>query len=188
MKGITVCEGDITDQAVDAIVNAANSQLALGAGVAGAIREKGGPTIQAECDAIGPIAVGDAVITGAGQLPARFVIHAAGMPAGGGANEESVRSSMRRSLVLAAERGWETVAVPALGAGIGGFAAQRCAEILIAEARAHLAAEPHVAEVRFVLRGEPMYRLFESSLDAAKVAAQMEALRARKAGRDAPSS
>jgi O-acetyl-ADP-ribose deacetylase (regulator of RNase III) len=100
MGRIALCEGDITAAEVDAIVNAANSSLVLGAGVAGAIREKGGPSIQAECDAIGPIEVGDAAVTGAGDLPARFVIHAAGMALGGSASEESVRSCARRSLEL----------------------------------------------------------------------------------------
>ncbi len=178
MKGrIVLREGDIAEQEVDAIVNAANSQLVLGAGVAGAIREKGGPAIQAECDAIGPIAVGDAAVTGAGRLRARFVIHAAGMPPGGSASAESVRASVRRSLVLAAERGCRTIALPAIGAGIGGLAVQRCAEILIEEARAHLDGETTLEEVRFVLFGEPAYRIFESAHDAAKVRAQMERLR-----------
>ena len=113
---IALCEGDITEQEVDAIVNAANSGLLLGAGVAGAIREKGGPTIQQECDAIGPIEVGDAAITGAGLLPARYVIHAAGMPPGGSADEETIASSMRRSLELAHEHGCRSVAGPAIGA------------------------------------------------------------------------
>ena len=180
MKGITLSEGDITAQPVDAIVNAANSDLVLGAGVAGAIRDKGGPSIQAECDAIGPIAVGAAAVTGAGELPARFVIHAAGMPPGGSADEASVRGAVRRGLDLANERGCSSVAIPAVGAGIGGFSAQRCAEILIAEARAHLAGETALREVRFVLFGEPMFRVFEAALDAAKVEAQMEALRARR--------
>ena len=171
---IVLREGDITDQEVDAIVNAANSDLILGAGVAGAIRQKGGPTIQQECDRIGPIAVGDAAVTGAGNLPARFVIHAAGMPPGGVATEESVRSSMRRSLELAREQQCRTVAVPAIGAGIAGFPLQRCAEILLEEARAHLEAGGGVEEIRFVLFGEPTYRVFEMVDDAAKVAAQME--------------
>jgi len=173
---IVLREGDITDQEVDAIVNAANSDLILGAGVAGAIRQKGGPTIQQECDQIGPIAVGDAAVTGAGNLPARFVVHAAGMPPGGVATEESVRSSMRRSLELAREERCRTVAVPAIGAGIAGFPLQRCAEILLEEARAHLKAGGCVEEIRFVLFGEPTYRIFEMVDDAAKVAAQMEAL------------
>ena len=177
---IVLREGDITDEAVDAIVNAANSALALGAGVAGAIREKGGPAIQAECDAIGPIAVGDAAVTGAGRLRARFVIHAAGMAPGGAADAESVRSSVRRSLELAAERGCRTIAVPAIGAGIGGLSVQRCAEILLEEASAHLAGETPLEEVRFVLFGEPVYRVFESTRDAAKVREQMERLRGKR--------
>jgi O-acetyl-ADP-ribose deacetylase (regulator of RNase III) len=180
VKGrIVLREGDITDQEVDAIVNAANSELILGAGVAGAIRRKGGPTIQEECDRIGPIAVGDAAVTGAGDLPARFVIHAAGMPPGGVATEESVRSAMRRSLELAREKQCRTVAVPAIGAGIAGFPLQRCAEILLEEARAHLEAGGDVEEIRFVLFGEPTYRVFEMVDDAAKVAAQMERLEKR---------
>ncbi len=184
MKGITILEGDITDQEVDAVVNAANSALQLGSGVAGAIRERGGPSIQAECDAIGPIEVGEAAITGAGELPARHVIHAAGMAPGGAADEQSIRRALAAALALAAAEGCRSVAVPAIGAGVGGFSPQRCAEVLIDEARAHLAQEAHVEEVRFVLFGEPMYRLFESAHDAAKVAAQMEALRARRAERE----
>jgi O-acetyl-ADP-ribose deacetylase (regulator of RNase III) len=176
---ITLREGDITAQDVDAIVNAANSALKLGAGVAGAIRERGGPSIQAECDAIGPIEVGEAAITGAGELPARFVIHAAGMAPGGSATEATIRSSVRRSLELAREHGCRSVAIPAIGAGIGGFSAQRCAEILMAEARAHLAGDTTLEEIRFVLFGEPTYRLFEAAQDAAKVQEQMDRLRAR---------
>ena len=176
---IVLREGDITEQEVDAIVNAANSDLILGAGVAGAIRQKGGPSIQEECDRIGPIEVGGAAVTGAGNLPARFVIHAAGMPPGGVATEESVRSSMRRSLELAREKQCRTVAVPAIGAGIAGFPLQRCAEILLEEARAHLEAGGGVEEIRFVLFGEPTYRVFEMVDDAAKVAAQMERFKKR---------
>ncbi len=170
MKGrIVLREGDLTAQSVDAIVNAANSALMLGAGVAGAIRAKGGGAIQAECDALGPIAVGEAVVTGAGALPARCVIHAASMPPGGAATEASVRSSFRRSLELARERGCRTLAAPALGAGIAGFPLQRCAEVLLEEARAHLAGETSLEEIRFVLLGEPAFRMFEMVNDAAKV-------------------
>ena len=177
---IVLREGDICAEEVDAIVNAANSALVLGAGVAGAIREQGGPAIQAECDAIGPIGVGEAAVTGAGRLRARFVIHAAGMAPGGSASAESVRACMRRSLELAAERGCRTLAVPAIGAGIGGLSVQRCAEILLEEARAHLAGQTPLEELRFVLYGEPVYRVFEATLDAAKVQEQMARLRARK--------
>ena len=180
MKGrIVLREGDITGEEVDAIVNAANNQLVLGAGVAGAIREKGGPQIQAECDAIGPIEVGGAAVTGAGNLPARWVIHAAGMPPGGSATEASVHASVRKSLELAREKGCRTIAIPAIGAGIGGFPVQRCAEILLSEAKEHLAGETSLEEIRFVLFGEPTYRVFENVNDAAAIQEQMERLRRR---------
>ncbi len=179
---ITLFEGDLTEQEVDAIVNAANSALVLGAGVAGAIAAKGGASIQSECDEHGPIEVGDAAVTGAGELPARLVIHAAGMAPGGQATEDSVRGSMRRSLELASERGCRTAAVPAIGAGIAGLPMQRCAEVLIDEARRHLAGETSLEEIRFVLFGEPAYRIFEMVNDAAKVAAQMEKLEQARRG------
>lgn len=183
---IVLLEGDIAEQEVDAIVNAANSQLRLGAGVAGAIRDKGGPSLQEECDAHGPIEVGRAAVTGAGDLRARYVIHAASMEPGGAADADSVRGCMRHSLELARELGCRTVAVPAIGAGIADFSVQRCAEILLEEAREHLGGETggetSLEEVRFVLLGEPTYRLFEMTLDAAKVQQQMERLRARRDG------
>ena len=176
---VTLVEGDITEQAVDAIVNAANSALQLGAGVAGAIRERGGPSIQEECNAIGAIGVGDAAVTGAGDLPARFVIHAAGMPPRGRADEDSVRRAAARSFALANERGCRTIAIPAIGAGIGGFSPQRCAEVLLEVARSHLAGETSLVEIRFVLRGEPMYRIFESAKDAIAVREQLDRMRRR---------
>jgi O-acetyl-ADP-ribose deacetylase (regulator of RNase III) len=179
MGRIVLAEGDITEADVDAIVNAANSSLVLGAGVAGAIAAKGGPSIQAECDAIGPIEVGDAAVTGAGELAARYVIHAAGMPVGGVATEESIRACVRRSLELADEKACRSIAIPAIGAGIGGFSNQRCAEILIEEARGHLSGDSNLEEVRFVLFGEPVYRIFEMAKDAEAVRAQMARLRSR---------
>jgi O-acetyl-ADP-ribose deacetylase (regulator of RNase III) len=178
-RGIVLVEGDITDQQVDAIVNAANTRLRLGSGVAGAIREKGGPSIQAECDAIGGVPLGGAAVTGAGRLPARHVIHAAAMHPGGGADEASVREAARSAFRLANELGFRTLAMPAIGAGVGGFPMQRCAEVLLAEARAHLRGSTSLEEIRFVLFGEPSYRVFEMVQDAAKVAEQMERLRSR---------
>jgi len=179
MGRIVLVEGDITEADVDAVVNAANSSLRLGAGVAGAIAAKGGPSIQAECDAIGPIEVGDAVVTGAGELRANHLIHAAGMPPGGVATEESIRSCVRRSLELADQKGCRSIAIPAIGAGIGGFSMQRCAEILLEEARRHLAGDTSLDEVRFVLFGEPSYRIFEMAKDADAVRAQLDRLRSR---------
>jgi O-acetyl-ADP-ribose deacetylase (regulator of RNase III) len=177
---ITFVEGDITAQDVDAIVNAANTDLRLGAGVAGAIREKGGAEIQRECDAHGPIALGDAAVTGAGCLEARFVIHAAGMPPGGEASAESVRASMRASLERAREKGCSSIAVPAIGAGVAGFPMQRCAEILLEEARRHLEGDTSLEEIRFVLFGEPAYRIFEQVDDAARIEAQLKRLARRR--------
>ena len=174
---IELVEGDITEQEVDAIVNAANSALILGAGVAGAIARRGGPSIQRECTEHGPVEVGGAAITGAGDLPARHVIHAAGMAPGGQASEQSVQSSVARSLELASEHRLRSIAFPAIGAGIGGFSLQRCAELSLQEARAHLAGETSLELVRFVLFGEPAYRVFEMVDDAVKVAAQMERLK-----------
>ena len=170
-------EGDLTEADVDAIVNAANTALRLGAGVAGAIRDRGGPAIQAECEAHGPVALGEAALTTAGALPARHVIHAAGMEPGGQVSEESLRACTRRSLEIAAERGLRSIAFPAIGTGVGGFSLQRCAEVMLEEVQAQLAGETSLEEVRFVLFGEPAYRLFEQVHDAEKIRLQMEKLR-----------
>ena len=171
MGRILLSEGDITAAAVDAIVNAANTELVLGAGVAGAIRRAGGESIQKECDAHGPVALGAAALTGAGKLPARFVIHAAAMHPGGTVSETSLRDATRNSLALAREHGLRTLAFPALGTGVGGFPMQRCAEVMLAEVRAHLSGETSLQEVHFVLFGEPAFRLFEMVNDAEKVRA-----------------
>jgi O-acetyl-ADP-ribose deacetylase (regulator of RNase III) len=180
MTRIVLLEGDITEQRVDAIVNAANSALALGSGVAGAIAERGGPAIAEACRAHGPIEVGEAAVTEAGDLPARCVIHAAGMPPGGSATAETVRSSLRAALALAVREGCRTLACPAIGAGVGGLSMQTCAEVSIDEARRFAEADPGaLEEIRFVLYGEPAYRVFEMVNDAAKVEAQMRRLRER---------
>jgi O-acetyl-ADP-ribose deacetylase (regulator of RNase III) len=126
---ISVRQGDITTYEGDAVVNAANNHLQLGAGVAGAIRRAGGPSIQAECDQHGPIRVGEAAITGAGDLKAKWVIHAAAM-GDEPVSERSIRESTLASLALAAQHGAEGVAFPVLGSGIGGFAFDRAATIM----------------------------------------------------------
>jgi O-acetyl-ADP-ribose deacetylase (regulator of RNase III) len=176
MARIRLEEGDISTAEVEAIVNAANTELVLGSGVAGAIRERGGPTIQAECDRVGPIGLGEAVITGAGDLPADYVVHAAGMQLGRVVSEESLRASVRNSLALACERGLRSIAFPAIGTGVGGFPVQRCAEIMLEETEKHLAGETSLEEVRFVLFGEPTYRIFEQVQDAGRIRAQMARL------------
>lgn len=173
MGRILLSEGDITALAVDAIVNAANTELRLGSGVAGAIRERGGPGIQAECDAIGPVALGAAAVTGAGALPARHVIHAAAMRPGEKVSAESLRAATRASLELAREKGLHSIAFPALGTGVGGFSVQACAEIMLEEVRAHLAGATSLETVHFVLFGEPAYRVFEQVEDAERVRATL---------------
>jgi O-acetyl-ADP-ribose deacetylase (regulator of RNase III) len=117
---ITVRQGDITTFEGEAIVNAANNHLVLGAGVAGAIRRAGGPTIQEECDRHGSIRVGEAALTGAGTLRARWVVHAAAM-GDEPVSESSIYDSTRASLALAARQGIHRIAFPVLGSGVGGF-------------------------------------------------------------------
>ncbi len=177
MGRIRVVEGDISRMEVDAIVNAANTELKLGKGVAAAIRDSGGPAVQEECDRLAPVSLGAAVLTGAGELPARHVIHAASMEPGSQTTEEVLRAVTRRSLELARERGLGSIAFPAIGTGVGGLSVQRCAEIMLDEARRHLDGETCVEEIRFVLFGEPAYRVFEHVDDARRIQAQMEKLR-----------
>jgi len=164
---IRAIEGDITEMKVDAIVNAANNDLKLGAGVAGAIRKKGGPSIQAECDRIGHIPLGEAAITGAGNLKARYVIHAASMRLGGQTTEENLRKSVQNSLKRADERSLATIAFPAIGAGIAGFPMDRCAEDMIEEVRKHLDSDTSVTEVTFVLFGKEAFETFKNALEKA---------------------
>lgn len=173
MGRILLSEGDLTALAVDAIVNAANTELILGSGVAGAIRERGGPSIQAECRAHGPIGLGEAALTGAGQLPAKHVIHAAAMQPGAEVTEDALRAATRASLALANEHRLRTIAFPAIGTGVGGLPMQRCAEVMLEEVRAHLAGATTLETVHFVLFGEPTYRLFEMVNDAERVRATL---------------
>jgi O-acetyl-ADP-ribose deacetylase (regulator of RNase III) len=135
---ITVREGDITSYDGDAVVNAANNHLQLGAGVAGAIRRAAGPTIQEECDRHGPVRVGQAAITGAGDMAARYVIHAAAM-GDAPVSARSVRESTAASLELAAQHQVKRIAFPVLGSGIGGFDFEEAASIM----RDAIRASPH---------------------------------------------
>lgn len=150
---IEVMQGDLTQQDVDAIVNAANNDLLLGGGVAGAIARAGGPAIQAECRKIGTIAVGEAAITGGGNLKARHVIHAASMRLGERTTPDQLRRSTRRSLEIASERGLASIAFPAVGTGIAGFPMDECAQIMIGEVVDHVKGGTSLRDVRFVLFG-----------------------------------
>lgn len=133
LNGITVelVQGDITDLDTDAIVNAANSELILGAGVAGAIRRKGGPSIQKECDAIGHTEVGSAAITGGGLLKARHVIHAVGPRMGEGSEAGKLANTVRASLNLAEQNGLRSIAFPAISTGVFGYPLEGCAEVML---------------------------------------------------------
>src|SRR4029077_20179746 len=165
---IEILQGDLTDINNDAIVNAANNDLQLGGGVAGAIRSKGGPKIQAECDEIGTIPVGGAAITTGGELKARYVIHAASMELGGRTDALSRRSATAHSLRIAAQKGLKTIAFPAVGTGIAGFPMNECAEIMLAEAVAHLSHETTLDKIYFVLFDVPALKAFERARRALK--------------------
>jgi O-acetyl-ADP-ribose deacetylase (regulator of RNase III) len=162
---VEIQQGDLTQQDVDAIVNAANNDLELGGGVAGAIARAGGPQIQAECRTIGPIEVGDAAITSGGKLKARFVIHAASMRLGGRTSAESLRGSTRRSLEIANQRGLRSIAFPAVGTGIARFPLDECARIMLEEVLAQARPSTSLKEVRFVLFDEEAARVFTSEAE-----------------------
>jgi O-acetyl-ADP-ribose deacetylase len=159
---IVVQQGDLTDMDVDAIVNAANNDLILGAGVAGAIHHKGGDEIQKECNEIGSIPVGYAVITGAGKLKARHVIHAASMDLSGiRTTAKTLRTSTAHSLRLAAERKLKTIAFPAVGTGVSEFPMDECAQTMLAETLSHLRAGSSLETVYFVLFDAAAFNTFQ---------------------------
>ena len=161
---IVTRQGDLTESDCEAVVNAANTDLMLGAGVAGAIRSRGGPRIQAECDQIGPIGLGEAAVTTGGNLKAQYVIHAAGMHLGGRASEQSLRDATCNSLRRASEKGIKSVAFPAIGTGIAGFPIKRCAEVMLKEIQDHLEREPIPERVEMVLFDKAALSAFEAAL------------------------
>ena len=154
-------QGDLTEMQVDAIVNAANNDLQLGGGVAGAIRRKGGDQIQKECDRIGTIALGEAAVTSGGSLKAKYVIHAASMRLGGFTTPESLRASVRNSFRRAKENQIRTLAFPAIGTGIAGFPMRECAEIMLEEAAKHFESPTPVERIYFVLYDSSAMKTFE---------------------------
>src|SRR5579862_8131835 len=159
---IVLLQGDLTEMDVDAIVNAANNDLQLGGGVAGAIRRKGGDAIQRECDAVGSIPVGGAAITTGGKLRARFVIHAASMQLGGETSARALRSSTAHSLHIASERGLRSIAFPAVGTGIAGFPISECAQIMLREVAEHLKNPTSLEKIHFVLFDADALEAFET--------------------------
>ena len=156
-----VAQQDIAKIAVDAVVNAANDRLWMGAGVAGALKKAGGREIETEAKAKGPIPIGDAVATGAGRLPARWVIHAAVMGLTSGTSREAIDRATRSALRVAEELGARTVAMPAFGTGVGRFPVEECARLMVSAVREHRGS---VEEVIFALRGDDAVRAFEAAI------------------------
>ena len=163
MTRIEILQGDITEADVDAIVNAANNDLELGGGVAGAIRRKGGPAIQEECHRIGRVPLGEAAITGGGNLKAKYVIHAASMQLGGRTTAENLEASTRNSLRRAEEKGIKSIAFPAVGTGIAGFDTKRCAEIMLGIASAHRKGKTSLERIVFVLFDRVSLEIFKQT-------------------------
>ena len=161
---VELMQGDLTEMDTDAIVNAANNDLQLGGGVAGAIRRKGGAEIQLECDKIGTIPVGGAAITSGGKLKARHVIHAASMELGGRTSAHSLRSATAHRFRIAAQNGLKTIAFPAVGTGIAAFPLRECAEIMLRETAKHFEGPTSVEKVYFVLFDKEALAIFEQAL------------------------
>lgn len=168
MIEIEVRRGDITEADCDAIVNAANNHLWMGAGVAGAIKRKGGAEIEAEAMAKGPIPVGEAVATGAGRLRARYVIHAAAMGQDLRTDAAKIQSATRAAIGVADGLGLRTIAFPALGTGVGGFSVADCARLMLDVVRAYQGV--NLTKVVFVLfeqqAFEQFYRVERTARDA----------------------
>lgn len=163
-RTLELIEGDITEMETDAIVNAANDRLILGGGVAGAIRKKGGPEIQAECDRIGGTFVGGAVITTGGKLKAKHVIHAVGPRMGEGDEDKKLRDATLNSLKLADEHHLRSLAFPAISTGIFGFPIERCARIMLGTTIEYLRGGTHLDRVVFCLFGTDSYETFANQL------------------------
>jgi len=161
---IQLVQGDITEMNTEVIVNAANAQLILGGGVAGAIRRKGGLAIQDECYKIGGTFVGGAVITTGGNLKARHIIHAVGPRMGEGDEDIKLKNAVLNSLRLMDEHGLKTIALPAISTGIFGYPIERCAKIMISATKKYLNGDTTIKEVVFCLFSKLDYKVFENEL------------------------
>lgn len=165
-KGVLeLIDGDITEMDTDAIVNAANAQLVLGGGVAGAIRRKGGPEIQAECNKIGGTFVGGAVITTAGKLKTKYVIHAVGPRMGEGSEDRKLKNATLNSLKVADQNNLKSISFPAISAGIFGFPIERCAKIMLETTMSYLEGQTGLERIVFCLFGRDSYEVFEKRLE-----------------------
>jgi len=165
MIKIEVYHGDITQLELNALVNAANNRLWMGGGVAGALKRAGGKEIEAEAVKKGPIPIGEAVVTGAGKLKARYIIHAAVMGQDLKTDAEKIRQATTNSLLRGDELGIKGIAFPALGTGVGGFPLDECARIMISAGRQYSARKTGLERVVFVLYDEPAYQAFKQELD-----------------------
>ena len=159
---LEVVEGDIAALEVDAVANAANDRLWMGAGVAGALKRAGGEEIEREAVAKGPIPLGSAVATGAGRLRARHVLHGAVMGQDLRTNADLVRGTTRNCFALADELGARSLALPAFGTGVGGFPLRECAEIMVDVARSYEASS--LERVVFAVFGDEARDAFEDAL------------------------
>ena len=167
MAEIEVKQADITKLDVDAIANAANTQLRHAGGVAAAISRAGGPEVQAESDERAPIGLGDAVETTAGEMPARWVIHAATMELGGPTSAEIIRSATASTLAKADELGAESLALVAFGTGVGGFPLDEAARIEVEEVRRHLDSGSGLERVVFAVHGDEAEAAFNRAINQA---------------------
>lgn len=165
---INIIKGDITESEVDAIVNAANSQLQHGGGVAGAIVRKGGNIIQEESNRIGYVSVGNCAITSAGKLKAHYVIHAVGPRWGEGDEENKLKNAIKNVLNLSDKKGFRAISMPAISAGIFGFPKKRCAQIMVNETVNFLKAnkETSLKEINYFLIDEDIIGFFNNALQA----------------------
>jgi O-acetyl-ADP-ribose deacetylase (regulator of RNase III) len=161
---LELLDGDITEMDTDAIVNAANSMLIMGGGVAGAIRQKGGLAIQMECLKIGKTKVGGAAITTGGNLKAKYVIHAVGPQMGEGNEDTKLKNATLNSLKLADKHNLKSISFPAISAGIFGFPIDRCAEIMLRTTIEYLKGQTNLKRVVFCLFGNDSYTVFENQL------------------------
>ena len=165
---INLQEGDITEIKADAIVNAANNRLWMGGGVAGAIKRKGGKIIEDEAVKLGPIPIGEAVVTSAGKLNARYVIHAAGMGTDLKTDEDKIKNATLNSLRRAKELKIESIAFPSIGTGVGGFPLEKAAEIMLRAIITYAKEETSLSRIIIVLYGEKAFDKFENVLSAQK--------------------
>jgi O-acetyl-ADP-ribose deacetylase len=168
MAVVEVLDTDITALEVDAIANAANTELLHGGGVAGAIRRAGGPRVDEESRTAAPIGLGEAVETTAGDMPARWVIHAATMELGGPTSADIIRRATASTLAKADELGASSLALVAFGTGVGGFSVEEAARIEAEEVERHLAAGSGLERVVFAVRGEAARAAFEAAIAASR--------------------